>query len=139
MPTGAKNKLLPGCGFHHISIQTENIDESIRFYRDALGMTISLEFNAGGRRFALLDMGDGSYIELQVKPASAPSATPASGGALVHFALAVRDTRAAIEMARMAGYPVTTEPKEVMLNHLPATVAFFTGPSGESVELFQEH
>ena len=35
-------------------------------------------------------------------------------------------------------YPVTVEPKEVRLNTLPATVAFFTGPSGESVELFQE-
>jgi catechol 2,3-dioxygenase-like lactoylglutathione lyase family enzyme len=136
MPTGAKNTTIPGCGFHHISIQTENIDESIRFYRDALGMTIKLEFNIGGRRCALLDIGDGSYIELQVKPPSAPA--PTAPGALVHFALATRDTRAALEMARLAGCPVTGEPKEVMLNHLPAIVAFFTGPSGESVELFQE-
>ncbi len=136
MPIGAKNRILPGCGFHHISIQTANIDESIRFYRDALGMTLALEFLVGGRRFALLDMGDGSFIELQVKPANAPTG---AGGVLAHFALATRDARAAIEKARQAGYPVTSEPREVMLNHLPATVAFFTGPSGELVELFQEH
>ncbi len=136
MPLGAKNQVLPGCGFHHISIQTANIDESIRFYRDALGMTLAMEFLAGGRRFALLDIGDGSFIELQVRPANVPAT--GAGGALAHFALATRDARAAIECARQAGYPVTSEPREVMLNNLPATVAFFTGPSGESVELFQE-
>ncbi len=136
MPIGVKNRVLPGCGFHHISIQTANIDDSIRFYRDALGMTLAMEFLAGGRRFALLDIGDGSFIELQVRPANVPAT--GAGGALAHFALATRDTRAAIERARQAGYPVTSEPREVMLNNLPATVAFFTGPSGESVELFQE-
>jgi catechol 2,3-dioxygenase-like lactoylglutathione lyase family enzyme len=137
MPRGIKNAAVPGCGLHHISIQTENIDESIRFYRDTLGMPIKLEFNVSGRRFALLDMGDGSYIELQAKP-PAPAGS-ANGGVLTHFALATRNTRAAIELVRLAGYPVTSEPREVMLNHMPATVAFFTGPSGESVELFQEN
>jgi catechol 2,3-dioxygenase-like lactoylglutathione lyase family enzyme len=136
MPLGTHNPLLPGCGFHHISIQTDAIDESIRFYRDVLGMRLALEFTAGERRFALLDLGDGGYIELQVRPAGAPPVSP--GYPLVHFALATSDARGAIEKVRASGYPVTVEPKEVRLNTLPATVAFFTGPSGESVELFQE-
>ena len=148
MPAGTHNTLIPGCGLHHISIQTVDYAESVRFYRDVLGMPLRLAFNAGGRPFALLDMGDGSYIELQApqvggeapfppdSPAGARSASPA--GALAHFALATSDVRAVIEKVRAAGCVVTTEPKEVMLHTLPATVAFFNGPSGESVELFQE-
>jgi glyoxylase I family protein len=136
MPTGAKNTTIPGCGFHHISIQTQNMAESVRFYRDVLGMPVCLEFQVGGRPFALLDMGDGCYIELQApKPETAEQA---AGNPLVHFALATSNVRASIEKVRQAGYPVTTEPKDVQLHTLAASVAFFTGPSGESVELFQE-
>ena len=61
-----------------------------------------------------------------------------AGGALAHFALASSDVRAAAERVRQSGYPITVEPKDVMLNTMPAAVAFFTGPSGELVELFQE-
>jgi catechol 2,3-dioxygenase-like lactoylglutathione lyase family enzyme len=137
MPTGTRNTTVPGCGFHHISIMTQNLEESLRFYRDVLGMPVRLEFQVAGRPFALLDMGDGSYIELQApKP---DTAEQAAGNPLVHFALAARDVRASIEKVRQAGYPVTVEPKDVQLNTLAASVAFFTGPSGESVELFQEN
>jgi catechol 2,3-dioxygenase-like lactoylglutathione lyase family enzyme len=136
MPTGVKNSTIPGCGFHHISIQTQNMSESLHFYRDILGMRVRLEFNVSGRPFALLDIGDGSYVELQApKP---DTGEPIPGNPLVHFALAASNVRAAIEKVRQAGYPVTVEPKDVQLNTLSASVAFFTGPSGESVELFQE-
>lgn len=136
MPTGVKNSTISGCGFHHISILTQNMTESMRFYRDILGMQVRLEFSVDGRPFALLDMGDGSYIELQTAKADAGPIT--AGGMLAHFALASNDVRAAVEKVRQAGYPITMEPKEVILNTLPAAVAFFSGPSGESVELFQE-
>jgi len=136
MPAGTQNTTIPGCGFHHISIQTADIDRSIRFYRDVLGMQLRLEFMIGERRFALLNMGDGSYIELQVARGAVPD--PAAGSPLAHFALAASDVRAAIEKVRAAGYPITVEPKEAQLGSLSASVAFFTGPNGESVELFQE-
>ncbi|MDO8945282.1 MAG: VOC family protein [Desulfobacterales bacterium] len=136
MPLGTHNPIIPGCGLHHISIMTQDYAEAVRFYRDVLGMPLRLEFYIGERPYALLDMGDGSYIELQApKP---ETAAQAAGNPVVHFALATTDVRASIEKVRAAGYAVTMEPKDVQLNTLPASVAFFTGPSGESVELFQE-
>ena len=51
----------------------------------------------------------------------------------------VDDARAATEHVRAAGYEVTMEPKEVQLDSLNVTIAFFTGPSGESVEFVQTH
>ena len=47
-----------------------------------------------------------------------------------------------MEAARAAGAPITTEPKEIVIGSeppMPARIAFFTGPAGESVELFDEH
>ena len=35
------------------------------------------------------------------------------------------------------GYPVTVEPKDVQLGPIAATIAFFTGPNGETIEFFQ--
>lgn len=137
MPTGVKNMTIPGCGFHHISIQTQNMTESLHFYRDILGMHVRFEFNVSERPYALLDMGDGSYIELQAPKPDTGELIP--GNPLVHFALATHDVRASTEKVRQAGYPITMEPKDVQLNTLSASVAFFTGPSGESVELFQEN
>jgi catechol 2,3-dioxygenase-like lactoylglutathione lyase family enzyme len=137
MSYGTKNTTTPGCGFHHISIQTQTYDESMHLYRDILGMQVRLETNLGARRLALLDMGDGSYVELQWNPEKDGPLAP--GNPLAHFALATHDVRGVIEKLRAAGYPITMEPKDVQLGTLPASVAFFTGPSGESVELFQEN
>ena len=58
---------------------------------------------------------------------------------LMHFALATLDTRAAIEHVRQAGYEITVEPKDLNLGGLSVTIAFFLGPSGESIEFFQTH
>ena len=54
-----------------------------------------------------------------------------------HFALAVDDTRAAVEHVRTAGYEITVEPIDVNLGGLDVTLAFFLGPNGESIEFFQ--
>jgi len=86
----------------------------------------------------LLDVGDGSHIELIGPTANSPVAgSPAANDPLVHLALATADAAAAIEPVRQAGFEVTMEPKDVKLADLEATVAFFKGPNGEVVELFQ--
>jgi len=38
---------------------------------------------------------------------------------------------------RQAGYPITVEPKDMQLGPIAATIAFFTGPNGETIEFFQ--
>ncbi len=140
MPVGTKNSIIAGCGTHHIAVQARDWEASLKLYRDVLGMELVAEFGSSERKIILLDTGDGSHMELFAPTASSP--TPASESAndpLTHFALATSDTRSAIEHVRQAGYEVTVEPKDVDLGALKVTIAFFRGPSGESIEFFQTH
>jgi hypothetical protein len=86
-----------------------------------------------------VDIGDGCHIELlgprldgEVSEIATAPAHP-----LVHLALTTTDARAAVEKVRQAGYQVTVEPKDVMLNTLAVTNAFFKGPNDEIIEFFQ--
>ena len=64
MPVGTKNVIIKGCGMHHIAIQAQDWEESLRLYRDVLGMELAAEFGSPERKIVLLDMGDGSHVEL---------------------------------------------------------------------------
>ena len=141
MPTGTKNKIIPGCGAHHISLQTSDLAASLHLYQEVLGMEIVAEFGSPERPVVLLDMGDGSHMELVgIKSESTSDPiTSDSRHPVQHFALATTDTKAAVERVRQAGYEVTVEPREVNLKGLEVTIAFFVGPSGEAIEFFQTH
>ena len=138
MPIGTTNPIIAGCGLHHVAIQCRDLDQSIAFYRDVLGMPVTLEF-AMSCPIVLVDMGDGSCIELIGPPFNAPAGkiAPAPEHPILHIALTAADTRAATEHVRQAGYPITTEPKDVDLNGVAVTNSFFRGPNDEIIEFFQ--
>ncbi len=137
MPVGTKNQLAPGLGSHHIAIQTRDYAASKAFYIDVLGMRQTVEWDGGGRRICLLDIGDGSHLELFEPQPGQALAEDAKGNIVFHFALACTDIAATLQRVRAAGRTVTVELKDVQLGHLPVTIAFFEGPGGEVVELFQ--
>lgn len=138
MPIGNKNSAIPGCGTHHIAIQTRDWDASMRLYQDVLGMHVVAEFGTPERKIVLLDAGDGSHIELFQPRSDTPApGSHAANDPVTHFALATTDTLSAIEHVRAAGYEVTVEPRKANLGTLDVTIAFFLGPSGESIEFFQ--
>ena len=140
MAIGTKNSVIQGCGAHHIAVQTRDWDASLTFYKDVLGMEIIAEFGSPERKIVLLDMGDGSHMELFEPTASSPAAGDViPNDPVTHFALATTDIHAAIEHVRHAGAEVTLEPRDVSLGAIDATIAFFRGPSGEVIEFFQTH
>ncbi len=137
MPIGNKNQAIAGLGTHHIAVQTRDYEASLTFYTEVMGMEKAVEFEAGGRRIALLDIGDGSHLELfEPLPNAEPAGDP-SNDVLFHFALATSDIAAALERVRAAGMEITRELADVKLGSLDVTIAFFTGPGGEVVEFFQ--
>ena len=137
MPIGNKNRKIAGLGTHHIAVQTQDYEASVRFYTEVMGMSEVVGFKSEGRRAVILDIGDGSHMELfEPIPGSQPS-SDATGNVVFHFALQTTDIKAALERVRAAGMEITVELKTVDMGPLNISLAFFKGPSGEVVEYIQ--
>jgi len=138
MSSASKNTVVKTCGLHHVTIQTRDLEASLRLYQEVMGMQLVAEFGPAERRVMLLDMGDGRHIELVAPTADSPAVgSPAVNDPLVHLAIATPDAAASLEPVRQAGYEVTMEPKAVSLGNLEATVASLNSPNGEMIEFFQ--
>ena len=123
---------------HHIALKAygcDSYDETVRFYRDILGLPIVREWGSGEGRGIMLSTG-GGLLEIF---ASAPNRV--EEGVLRHMALAVESTDDCIAAVRDAGYRVTVEPKDIVIPSeppYPARIAFCVGPLGEEIEFFEE-
>jgi glyoxylase I family protein len=133
------NTVLSGAGFHHIALRSRDFDRSLAFYRDRLGFALAHQWGEGAGRIALLDIGDGNYVELF---ASAPGQTPDVAGPIppawpyFHLAFRSSDVDSDIERVRAVGCKITMEPKSVDVNGKTIRVGFFLGPDGEVLEFF---
>ena len=137
MPIGSRNQKIAGLGTHHIAIQTVDYEASVQFYTEVMGMTEVVGFENQGRRALILDIGDGSHLELfEPIPGTQPS-NDATGNIVFHFALQTTGIEAALERVREAGMEITVELRSAQLGSMNVSLAFFKGPSGEVVELFQ--
>lgn len=127
-------------GFHHVAVHSRVYDESVRFYTEVLGLKQRVEFVLKGQRVSLLDSGGGAYVEIFDKPNRADG----TSSCLVHFALRCREVDALIDRVRASGRKITVEPTSLQLETnvgpkpFGIRIAFFEGPDGESVELFDE-
>ena len=134
MRTG-NNLKLRGGGLHHIAIEASDFARSLRFYTEGLGFRSVLTFPEEDQTVAMLDTGDGTYVEL-----FSDGSGERPKGSLLHFAVRTDDCEAATERAREAGGTITTEPTDVVLEGdppVPVRYAFCEGPDGEQIELFQ--
>jgi catechol 2,3-dioxygenase-like lactoylglutathione lyase family enzyme len=58
------NKRIQGMGFHHIALKAKDFEASLKFYTEGLGMEFYTQWGEGDKRIAMLDLGDGSILEL---------------------------------------------------------------------------
>jgi glyoxylase I family protein len=133
------NPILGSGGFHHVCVKTRDWDRTIEFYRDTLGCTEKITWRTAPERAAMLDTGDGNYIEIFEDLNYRPDAY----GAILHFALRTTRLDEVAERLRAAKVKITVEPKEVILTTtngagaLSIRLFFCEGPNGESIEFFQ--
>lgn len=138
------NELLGGGGLHHVAIRTTDLDASVKFYTEVLQMKVVTAWSPDERSFVHLDAGDGSIVELMQD--DQPIESAAERGVHWHFALRTTRIEAAMAAVEAAGMAITVPVKAVTLTNTatnppsekPVKVAFFIGPSGEVVELFQD-
>lgn len=134
MSRSSTNSVFSQCGFHHMALRVRDYDKSLAFYTQGLGFRLAHSWGDGPGRIALLDLGDGNYLELF---ASADGWEAQGGNQFFHLALRSVDVDGDIARVRALGCPITIEPKSVEVNGKTIRVGFFLGPDGETWEFFQ--
>ena len=117
-------------GFHHVMLSVPDVKATQAFYTQVLDFETAFEFTGG----VMLRAADGVNLEVM---AGGEQHTNQQG--FKHIALAADDVDAVIEKVRAAGRPILVEPRDHAFDCEPAVrvrLAFFAGPSGETVELF---
>jgi glyoxylase I family protein len=161
--TSGNNSVLGHGGVHHVAIRTRDWNRTLSFYQKALGFSVKLiweerngtmsERLAGtgpkSQRWAYLDSGDGTYIEVFedlafVAPASgATDPVQNSGSAIVHFALRTSRVDEVCKNARGGGAIDVISPVDYTLHTttgqglVVVRLGFLQGPNGEWIELLQ--
>jgi methylmalonyl-CoA epimerase len=99
----------------HLGIAVRSVDEALRFYRDQLGLAVTLRTVVEQEKVAVAMLGAGeSRIELL--EATEPDSTIAKfidkrGEGLHHVCLRVPDLTAAVERLKAGGSRVLNEPQ----------------------------
>ena len=119
-------------GMHHVSMKCADkvlFEKAVAFYKDILGFceerrwAEGVMLQEGSARLEIFCNGEG-IREL---------------GAVRHFALETKNVDELAAKVKAAGYEVFIEPKNITIASQPpfhARMAFFYGPLGEQVELF---
>lgn len=127
-------------GIHHVAMRpsVEDYQKVVAFYTDVLQMEMKRTWGTADKPSCMIDIGGGSCMEIL----STPQADAAQKGVLEHIAFATGQVDELIEAVRAAGYEITTEPTDIVIEAaeggLPARIAFCKGPMGEIIEFFHE-
>ena len=126
-------------GLAHIAVLTEDMEKTIAFY-ELLGGTCteraSVQKPTGVNQLAMIDRG-GFWMEA-IQPGDGTPVT-AQGGVLPHIAIEVTDLPAVAAELKAQGIDTFLTPEPVVLPELFGGLRnwFFTGPSGEQIELIE--
>ena len=130
------NTKIPGAGSHHIAISSANFDKSLKFYTEGLGLSIVACWGEGTDRAALLDIGDGSHVEIFANG----TCEDQKNERMVHFAFKTTDPDLAFNNAVAAGAIEKMPPTTLDIPAdppLPVRIAFVFGPDNEVLEFFK--
>ena len=121
----------------HTMLRVKNLDESLRFYTETLGMKLLRKKDYESGRFTLAFVGYDDEDKAAVLELTYNWDTHAYtlGDAYGHIALGTADIRATVEKIRAAGGKITREPGP--MKHGTTMIAFVEDPDGYKVELIE--
>lgn len=122
----------------HTMIRVGDLDKSITFYTDTLGMQLLRRKDFPGGKFTLAFLGYGDESENTVLELTHNWDTDSYdlGNGYGHIAIGVDDVYAACERIKNAGGNVVREPGPMM--HGSTVIAFVEDPDGYKIELLSE-
>jgi catechol 2,3-dioxygenase-like lactoylglutathione lyase family enzyme len=124
----------------HIGVRTTNLEKSIRFWRDALGLNVSSTKNG------CHDLTDG-YHNFRVFQHNGPERPEHVGGMLdyLHIGVRVPDLREAAKRCEALGFEITwegldgTKPYDPNSNELPSEAFKVEDPDGIVVDITERN
>lgn len=122
----------------HTMIRVNDLEKSIQFYRDVLGMNLISRDDYPDGKFTLAFLGYGKTkkdpcVELTYNWGRD---TYTQGDAFGHLAFGVADIYATCEKIRAAGGKIVREPGA--MKHGSTIIAFLEDPNGYKIELIQD-
>lgn len=120
----------------HCMIRVLDLEKSLHFYRDILGMEVirSQDYPEGKFTNVFLSFEQGSAIELTYNWDRETHYN--LGDAWGHFALKVNDVTEAVRYLETKSVVIKVPPKK--MNHGNRMLAFILDPDGHSIELIEE-
>jgi len=136
------NQMIKGCGHHHIALYASDYDKSLKFYTEALGFQPICSWEQkSGEKIVMLDVGDGSILELFESNYMKEHPEKKTKGLYWHLCYKADDVDGAYQIAMDAGATSSQPPMNVDLDAKPKPFtirnAFVFGPDGESIEFFK--
>jgi len=134
----------------HLVLTVSELDRSVRFYRDVLGLLFEGEAQVeGGPAVGMLELPEASFRQaalwkaglcLLLREYRAPKALPKRGGAMnqlgfTHLSFNVHDLPGTLEAARRFGVEMMDDTALVMDPAQPPVAIFLRDPDGQLIEL----
>lgn len=110
----------------HVTIQTKNFNEAIKFYQEIIGLTIQQEINGIGQHIVFLSDGEGGMpVEIIDRPDAEDS-----GNQFLSMGFKTQDVVKMREMLIEKGYEVSE-----MISPMPQIQFFFAkDPAGVTIQ-----
>ncbi len=118
----------------HIGIMVKNMEESIRFYTEVLGMELNRR-SIVNEQLELVFLNFPGQESVEVELVGRWDKSFVDSGIVNHLALTVENIED--ELRRLKEYGVTLIDEEPRIVMNGVKIAFFFGPNGERLELFQ--
>lgn len=115
----------------HTMVRATDLDASLRFYRDALGLEVTRRHDVAGGRFTLVYLAARGQPEAEIELTHNWDPETYTGGRnFGHVAFAVDNIYVACERLMAHGVTINRPPRD-------GRMAFVRSPDGISVELLQ--
>lgn len=123
--------------FEHVGMVTGDMDRSLAFYRDLLGLRLHLRKTMGnGTEVAFLDSGNG-MLEIFAPPGGAGPASDlaAATSGVLHITFLVDNVDESFAKLEAAGVAIKERPRPAVNSEVLDRVAFLRDPDGIIVEI----